>query len=267
MVMTMAKTKAARNGGRRSGGSTTRRAGAQRQASATGRQTAGRRQASSRSASSRGGTSRGKSSRGRQSSSSRHASSGRNNGSRSPSAVRLLKQDHQEVSKLLERFEEAEGGEKTQIAQRICQALTVHAQIEEELLYPAAREALEDDDRELVAEANVEHASIKDLVGQIESARGSDELFDAKVKVLGEYVKHHVKEEETELFPKLQKTELDLEALGEQLASRKAELSSSMGIEQSDGMESEETDEESELTPRRSGGNRSSNRPTAARSS
>jgi hemerythrin superfamily protein len=176
-------------------------------------------------------------------------------------AIRLLKQDHQEVSQLLERFENASGAQKTQIAQRICRALTVHAQIEEELLYPAARRALEEEDQELVAEAAVEHASVKDLVGQIEGAAGSDELYDAKVKVLGEYVKHHVKEEETELFPKLQKTQLDLDALGEQLAARKSQLASEIGMaEPAD----DESDLASNLNPSRSGGNRGS-RPSASR--
>src|SRR5688572_20731656 len=192
----MAKKKAARKGGRRTGGTTARRASAQGQGSSR-RSAAARKGAASRASAS---------GRRRQSSSSRQASSSRSSGrggnSRTPSAVRLLKQDHQEVSQLVKRFEDAPEGEKTQIAERICAALTVHAQIEEELLYPAARRALEEDDRELVDEANVEHASVKDLIAQIEAAGDSDELFDAKVKVLGEYVKHHVQEEENELFPK-----------------------------------------------------------------
>lgn len=176
-------------------------------------------------------------------------------------AIRLLKQDHQEVSRLLDRFEDASGTEKKQIAQRICTALTVHAQIEEELLYPAARRALDQDDRELVAEAAVEHASVKDLVSQIEGSSDSDELYDAKVKVLGEYVKHHVKEEESELFPKLQKTELDLDALGEQLAARKSQLAGEMGMEETSD---DESDMRSNMNPSRSGGNRG-NRPSVSR--
>jgi hemerythrin superfamily protein len=141
-------------------------------------------------------------------------------------AVELLKADHQEVAALLEKFESADDEEKGGIAEKICQMLTVHAQIEEELLYPAARAALQEDGADLVDEATVEHASVKDLVGQIESADPSVDLFDAKVKVLGEYVRHHVKEEEGELLPKLQKTDLDLDALGTELAERKAELMS-----------------------------------------
>jgi hemerythrin superfamily protein len=142
-------------------------------------------------------------------------------------AIQLLTTDHREVAALFEKFEATDDDAKGEIAAQICQMLTVHAQIEEELLYPAAREALEEDDVKLVDEAAVEHASVKDLVSQIEAADPTAELFDAKVKVLGEYVTHHVKEEEGELFPKLEDTELDLEALGTELAQRKAELTGS----------------------------------------
>jgi hemerythrin superfamily protein len=143
-------------------------------------------------------------------------------------AVKLLKADHQEVAALFEKFESLDDEEKGDTAEQICQMLTVHAQIEEELLYPAAREALTEDDADLVDEATVEHASVKDLVSQIESGDPADDLFDAKVKVLGEYVTHHVKEEEGELFPKLEKTDLDLDVLGTELAERKQELMSAL---------------------------------------
>ena len=142
----------------------------------------------------------------------------------SQDAVALLKADHREVDELVQQFENARSDRKEAIARRICTALTVHAQIEEELLYPAARNVLDSDDMDLVDEADVEHASIKQLVAEVESASPSDALFDAKVKVIGEYVKHHVKEEERELFPKLRRTELDLKALGAQLAERKQAL-------------------------------------------
>ncbi len=95
----------------------------------------------------------------------------------------------------------------------------MHAQIEEEIFYPATREVLEDEDEEMVDEAEVEHAGIKSLVEQLKEMAPDDELYDAKVKVLSEYVKHHVKEEETEYFPEVKKTDLDLEALGGQLAA------------------------------------------------
>lgn len=143
-------------------------------------------------------------------------------------AVKLLKGGHGQVTTLFGQFEEADDDEKVEIATEVCRMLTVHAQIEEELLYPAARGALLEQDAGLVDEATVEHASVQDLVAQIESADSSDDLFDAKVKVLGEYVTHHVKEEEGELFPKLEKSELDLAALGAKLEARKTELTNAM---------------------------------------
>jgi hemerythrin superfamily protein len=142
----------------------------------------------------------------------------------SPDAIALLKADHKKVSDLFEDFEAAGGTRKKFIASQICTELHAHAQIEEEIFYPAARSVLRGDDLALVEEADVEHASIKGLVGRIESATLSDAHFDAFVKVLGEYVKHHVKEEERELFPKLKDTQLDLKAVGAELAKRKGEL-------------------------------------------
>jgi len=108
------------------------------------------------------------------------------------------------------------------LAARICRELTVHAQIEEEIFYPAAREVLRDED--LIDEATVEHASAKDLIAQIESSSPGDDLFDAKVKVLGEYINHHVKEEQNELFPKMRQTSLDLTEIGQRMMARKQEL-------------------------------------------
>jgi hemerythrin superfamily protein len=154
-------------------------------------------------------------------------------------AVTLLKQDHQQVAELFKRFENAGEDEKTSLAGQICQLLTVHAQIEEELLYPAAREVLEADDQDLVDEATVEHASVKDLVGQIETVDSADKLFAAKVTVLGEYVTHHVKEEESELFPKLSQTDLDLEELGDALATRKGQLMEALGVSDDDAVDTE----------------------------
>ena len=148
-------------------------------------------------------------------------------------AIALLKQDHRTVSALFEEFEKAEEKEQSAIAQRVCQLLTVHATIEEELLYPAAKEAFEDEENDdLVNEAEVEHGSAKELIAKIEGMTGEDEHFKATVKVLGEYIKHHVKEEEGELFPELKKTELDLKELGSRLADRKFALMEQMGIEE-----------------------------------
>ena len=149
-------------------------------------------------------------------------------------AIALLKQDHRTVSQLFEEFEKADEEEQAAIAQRVCQLLTVHAQIEEELLYPQAKEALEgeEESEDLVNEAEIEHGSAKELIAKIEGMSSGDDHFKATVTVLGEYVKHHVKEEETELFPQLRKTELDLKDLGNRLADRKFALMEQMGIEE-----------------------------------
>ncbi len=139
--------------------------------------------------------------------------------------IALLKKDHADVKKLFKQFEQSEDAdEKDSIAEEICEMLTVHATCEEEIVYPAAHDAFEGDDVKLVNEATIEHATAKDLIGQIESMDSSDEMFDSTVKVLSEYINHHVEEEEGEMFPKLKKSGLDLDALGEQVARRKDEL-------------------------------------------
>jgi hypothetical protein len=141
----------------------------------------------------------------------------------SVSALGLLEEDHQEVDGFFDEYETLEdAGEKERVALKICLALTVHTQIEEEIFYPAAREAIEK--AELIDEAIVEHASAKQLIAEIEEMDANDELYDAKVKVLGEQVRHHVEEEEGELFPEIESAELDLEALGKKMAERKAAL-------------------------------------------
>ena len=150
-------------------------------------------------------------------------------------AITLLKQDHRAVEALFQEFEKSEDAELGPIAERVCQMLTVHAQIEEEILYPAAKDAFEEEeDTELVNEAAVEHASAKELIEKIEGMSEDDELFKATVTVLSEYIKHHVKEEEQELFPKLKDIDLDLEALGAQLQARKLELTEEMIVEESE---------------------------------
>lgn len=147
-------------------------------------------------------------------------------------AIALLKQDHRAVEALFSEFEDADESEQSELATRICQMLTVHAQIEEELLYPQAKEALEEQEEDdMVYEAEIEHASAKELIAKIEAATPEDPEFKALVTVLMEYVKHHVKEEEKEMFPKLKQTELDLKEMGSQLAQRKMQLMEQMGIE------------------------------------
>ena len=147
--------------------------------------------------------------------------------------MRLLTTDHREVKSLFQQYQElvdhdAEDEEKQPLAEHICALLTVHAQIEEEVFYPAAKEAIKEPD--LVAEAAVEHASAKDLIAQIEESDPSEELYDAKVKVLGEYIEHHVREEEGQLFKQARRAKLDLEDLGQRLAQRKQALMQQMGL-------------------------------------
>lgn len=138
-------------------------------------------------------------------------------------AIALLKADHKLVSMLFEQYETAKSStKKKSIVSQICTELTVHAQLEEEIFYPQVRAALKD--KELIPEAIVEHATLKELIAQIEDGEPSDDLYDAKVKVLSEYVKHHVKEEQNEIFPKAKASKLDMYALGEQLLQRKEEL-------------------------------------------
>ena len=153
------------------------------------------------------------------------AKTGRSSTSRArqPDAVQLLKDDHRKVSALFDRYERTRGdAQKQQLASTICEELKVHTEIEEEIFYPAVREAIGDDD--LMNEALVEHASAKDLIGQIEGSSPSDENYDALVKVLGEYIKHHVKEEEGDMFKQARESKLDLVGLGEQMSERKREL-------------------------------------------
>ena len=139
------------------------------------------------------------------------------------SAIDLLEEDHRQVEDFFDEYEKVEDvSEKEQLALKICMALQVHTQIEEEIFYPAARKAIEKP--ELIDEAIVEHASAKQLISEIEEMEPGEELYDAKVKVLQEQVLHHVEEEEGELFPQVEASALNLEALGKKMAERKAAL-------------------------------------------
>lgn len=171
-----------------------------------------------------------------------------------PLALELLTNDHRNVEDLFSRYEDEKDGDedtRRQLAQKICAELKVHTQVEEELFYPFLREALEDDDMDLVEEAQVEHNGARDLIEQIEAAGEIDAEYNAKVKVLGEYVKHHVNEEENEVFPKLSDEHEALDELGQEMASRKQELSEEMGLGQEAGVD-EEAEEEGESAPARS---------------
>lgn len=146
----------------------------------------------------------------------------------STDAIAILKADHKKVSALFAEFEKARAATtKKRLVSTLCLELSVHAQVEEEIFYPAVQAALKD--KVLVPEAKVEHATLKDLIGQIEGAEPDGEMYAAKVKVLSEYVKHHVKEEQTEMFPKAAKTRLDMLALGAKITARKSELLAAAG--------------------------------------
>ena len=150
-------------------------------------------------------------------------------------ACDLLDTDHKNVKKMFKEYEalmESRGRtvaqKKMDLARQICMELTAHAQVEEEIFYPAVRAAIKDTD--MMAEAEVEHASAKELIAQIEAASEADEMFDAKVTVLGEYIDHHVKEERTEMFPKARAArKLDLVAMRAQIEARKEELLADQG--------------------------------------
>ena len=155
-------------------------------------------------------------------------------------AIGMLIADHKKVQKAFKDFEKLKKGgskrAKSDIVRQTCADLTVHTKIEEEIFYPAARKAIKDGD--LMDEATVEHAGAKELIAQLESMQPGDDLYDAKFTVLGESVNHHIREEQNEMFPKVRKTKLDLNALGEQMAQRKAQLES--GISSGDGANAEE---------------------------
>lgn len=141
-------------------------------------------------------------------------------------AVALLKQDHDEVKAMFKQYEELGDrafATKQKLAEKICLELTKHAIAEEEIFYPAVRADVDDAD-DMVDEATVEHQSAKDLIAQIHSMDPHDDLYDAKVKVLGEYIDHHVKEEEEEMFPQAKKAGIDLVSLAQQIQARKDEI-------------------------------------------
>ena len=142
-------------------------------------------------------------------------------------ATTLLRADHKHVSELFEEYEFARSAtKKRELVAEICTELTIHAQVEEEIFYPAVKAALKD--HELIPEAMVEHATLKDLIAKVKGKEPDGELFDAKVKVMSEYVKHHVKEEQGEIFRKAKETKLDMMELGAEIAQRKQELMSQL---------------------------------------
>ena len=159
---------------------------------------------------------------------------GKKSNSSKPLAIEMLTADHDKVKDLFEQYDDAKEGDdddKRALATQICSELKVHAQVEEELFYPWLRDNLGEDDTDLVDEAAVEHQTAKDLIAQIEGAAEVDEMYDAKVKVLGEYIDHHVEEEEGEIFPKVSGMREELDELGQAMMARKTELMAEMGLE------------------------------------
>jgi hemerythrin superfamily protein len=148
-------------------------------------------------------------------------------------AIELLMQDHKNVEAMFERYdrlaeEGAPADEREALAALICAELAIHTRIEEEIFYPAVREVVGED---LIKEATVEHSSAKALIGQLADMKADDALYDAKGKVLGEQIEHHVEEEHTEMFPKV-RGRVDIHELGRRLAARKDELTAEMGLTQ-----------------------------------
>ncbi|TMH64138.1 MAG: hemerythrin domain-containing protein [Betaproteobacteria bacterium] len=147
--------------------------------------------------------------------------------SKTANAIDLLKEDHEKVKKAFKEFEKMDRSDTEscrELVERVCAELRVHTTLEEEIVYPALREAIEDED--IMNEAAVEHETAKMLIEQLENMEPDDPNYFATFTVLGEYVMHHVKEEEGEMFPQAKKAkDLDLEALGEQIKARKEELS------------------------------------------
>lgn len=169
-----------------------------------------------------------------------------------PLALELLVTDHRKVEDLFSQYEDQKDGDedaRRQLAERICLELKVHTQMEEELFYPWLRENMSEDDMELVDEAQVEHNSAKELIDQIEGAAEIDDEYNARVKVLGEYIKHHVTEEENEIFPKVSDEAEALDELGQEMASRKGELAEENGLETEEGVEASEDEGEEAETP------------------
>ena len=138
-------------------------------------------------------------------------------------AIALLKADHEAVSQLFAEYEKTRSvARKKALVEEICSALSVHAQIEEEIFYPAVKAALRD--KVLVPEATVEHAGLKDLIAQLRGVEPDGEMYDARVKVLSEYVRHHVKEEHNLMFPQARASLLDMNDLGTRMAARQSYL-------------------------------------------
>ena len=165
-------------------------------------------------------------------------------GGQSQDALDLLAEDHKKVLKLFDTFRkmkkrgDADMDEIQTLVETACAELTIHTRVEEELFYPAIRDAIGESD--MLDEAEVEHASAKQLIHELAAMQPGDELYDARFTVLGEYVKHHINEEENTIFPKAKKAKLDLDTMGEEIRARKEELRDELGIHPEEASEAEE---------------------------
>ena len=160
-------------------------------------------------------------------------------------AITLLKQDHEAVRQMFEEFEKADEDRKFELAAEICQALTVHATIEEEIFYPQVREAIEAED--MMLEAEIEHDTVKNLIERVQEGEVDETQLSAMIKVMNEYVNHHVNEEQRRMFPRVKRSDIDLEALGKELLERKTELEAELQAAMpGDSGASDDTDESDE---------------------
>lgn len=152
--------------------------------------------------------------------------------SRTADAIEMLKDDHREVEALFKEYERVtetdDAAAKEATAEEICEKLTVHAQVEEEVFYPAARQVL--DKQEIMDEAEAEHADAKQLIAQLEEMSPDDDAFDTTVRSLRDAIAHHVEEEENEMFPQLKEAGLQTASLGEKMAERKQEIMGELGV-------------------------------------
>jgi hypothetical protein len=153
--------------------------------------------------------------------------------SKTANAIELLKEDHAKVKKAFKEFEKMDRSDTEtcrQLVTSVCEDLKTHTMLEEEIFYPAVRAAIEDED--IMNEAAIEHETAKMLIEQLENMSGDDPNYYATFTVLGEYVQHHVKEEEGEMFPEAKKCDIDFESLAERMKSRKEELMGEMEKQQ-----------------------------------
>ena len=172
----------------------------------------------------------------------RKSTSGRT--AKSNDALSLLAEDHKRVQKLFKQFEKMDREDADamrELVEQACTELEMHAALEEELFYPALREALDEEHGETLAEAQVEHDTAKQLIAQLRDLRPGDEMYSATFTVLGEYVMHHVEEEESEIFKQAKKAKIDLDSLGAQLESRRSEMQGMLEGEPNEDDENEES--------------------------